>query len=471
MFGKTLSKADSPNIVLIVADNQGYGDIETFGNRWLATPNLRRLAEAGISLTQHYSASPICAPARAGLLTGRYNHLTGALSVESNRGLDRIATEIPLIGNFFQRQGYRTSMVGKWHNGLFDPSHHPMRRGFDEFLGFLNGGMGYFDWVLDVNDRGQWRSDGSYLTDVFSSKASEFISRNRSNLFFLYVAYNAPHLPPEAPNSLVQKYRDFSHLDEGVCRIYAMLEAMDSGIGQILDELENHGLYENTLVLFTSDNGPLLGKRAGYNLSRYNGPFRGAKSEVLEGGIRVPAILRWPSKLAKNKVCDRMIHFTDWLPTFLEAAGISSHGFSFDGQSQLSALKHLDVSTPNTQKRFWQYNRYDPTPRCNAAMRDGDWKLYWPAIPEAMKKIDADNEIYKRLMAEPHFYDYVLDNLSVDRIIPHAGKPQLFNLAIDSSESTNLADLEPDKLSTMIHELDNWFDQINAHRMRFANLS
>ncbi|XOV89473.1 MAG: sulfatase-like hydrolase/transferase [Pseudomonadota bacterium] len=461
-----MKQPGKPNIVVIVADDLGYGDIGCFGNTVIRTPNIDRLAAGGVTFTQHYTASPICAPARASLLTGRYNHVTGALSVESNRGIDRISMRLPLIGDLFGAAGYATGMFGKWHNGLFDRQHHPNARGFSEFGGFLNGAMGYFDWFLDYNGVSK-KSDGRYLTDVFTSEAVDFIARHKADPFLLYIAYSAPHAPFEAPEATIQRYREVGGLDEGVCRIYAMIEHMDLGVGRILDQLLELGMYENTMVLVTSDNGPLLGRHSGYNLERYNGPFRGAKTEVLEGGIRVPAILRWPAQLAAGSVCDSMIHFTDWLPSLLAAAGVQARrSTSFDGCAFLfeQGLVAQFADIP----RFWQFNRYDPVARCNAAMRDGKWKLCWPDIPEAMKKIPGDVDWYERLKREPHFYFQITDNPSFSRSLPSPGRAELFDLEKDPYEKTDLSVSHPDVCSKMILELDNWFWDVNQERVKLA---
>jgi arylsulfatase A-like enzyme len=449
-----------PNIIVILADDLGYGDLSCFGNDKLNTPNLDFLYTNGVHLTQHYTGSPICAPARASFLTGQYNHRTGALSVESNRGLDRINPNVPLIGEYIAANGYATGMVGKWHNGAHDRLHHPNQRGFSEFIGFLNGGMNYFDWILDYNDQ-PVKSDGRYLTDVFTAEANAFVTRHRDHPFFLYLAYNAPHPPFEAPAEAIERYRALGTLDEGVCRIYAMIERMDQGIGQLLQTLRDQGLEDNTLVLFTSDNGPLLRKVGGYDLARFNGPFRGGKTSVLEGGIRVPAMLYWPDGLSAGQMSNDMIHFTDWLPTLLELAGVRTEGIATDGLSCLQTLQGRASDRPD--QRYWQFNRYEPVARCNAAMRDGKWKLYWPDIPEAMKKLPSDTQWYKQMMSEPHSY-LSISNPEVVRDLPAPGLPQLYDLVADPMESSDLAQSFPDVTSRMTLQLDNWFEQIEAER-------
>jgi arylsulfatase A len=456
--------ASHTNIVLILADDLGYGDLGIYGNELVQTPYLDRLADEGVRLVQHYTCSPLCAPARAGLLTGRYNHRTGALSVESNRGLDRIDLREMTIADYFGSAGYTTGMVGKWHNGVFDMCHHPNNRGFDEFAGFLNGGMGYFDWILDYNGEAR-RSDSRYLTDVFTQESVNFIERHRNEPFFLFVSYNAPHAPLEAPEEEIETFADTDELNPAVKTLYAMIRRMDAGIGSILETLDRHGLTNNTIVLFTSDNGPWLGNQEmngqTYSMSRYNGPFRGMKQDVLEGGIRVPAIICWPDGLPQGLEVNEMIHFTDWLPTLLTATGVNKrHELALDGACALPILRG---EKGNICKRFWQFNRYEPVRNCNGAMRDGDWKLYWPRIPEAMAKLGIDNVWYQRMFREPHF-TMDIDRSSVKREVPTTGKPELYNIHQDHHESMELSEKYPDRLEKMILEYENWFEEVNLER-------
>jgi arylsulfatase A len=450
-----------PNVVLILADDLGYGDMSCYGNADLPTPFLDRLAGEGVRLTQHYTCCPLCAPARAGLLTGRYNHRTGALSVESNRGLDRIALRETTIADVFQSAGYATGMVGKWHNGLFDMKHHPNNRGFEEFAGFLNGGMKYYDWILDYNGT-PVRSDGRYLTDVFSDESVSFIERHKEEPFFLYVSYNAPHSPHEAPEEEIQAFLETGKFNEMVCKLYAQITSMDKGIGRILETLDKNGLADNTIVLFTSDNGPRLGGYHGFDMSRYNGPFRGMKQDTLEGGIRVPAVVRWPGRIPEGTEFHDMVHFTDWMPTLMAAARIEkTPALPFDGANVLPPLKGLHGKTPD--KRFWQFNRYTPVKNCNAAMRDGDWKLYWPRIPEAMKKLKSDNGWYLKMMDTPHF-EMEVTREPVERELSAPGQPQLYNIRQDPYEDNDLSSQQPARLTRMKEDLENWFDEVEAER-------
>lgn len=468
-----------PNIVMIVADDLGYGDLACYGNRYVATPHIDDLANSGVCLHAHYSASSLCAPARASLLTGRYNHRTGAVDVPSNRGLDRIARSEVTIADALKEIGYTTGMVGKWHNGAHDIRYHPNARGFDEFAGFLHGGMDYWRWVLDYNGA-QRSADGRYLTDVFTDEAVSFIERHRTEPFFLYVAYNAPHGPLQAPDNLLAKYNRIAGITPAVAAIYAMIEAMDSGIGRILDSLETHGIGDNTFLLFTSDNGPKMGGSGSDSLDRYIGPFSGSKGSSLEGGIRVPAIVRWRDRISANgapwsidemKKADPLVHFTDWYPTLCQIAGaapwrigqhqIIERGNPVDGYGVGPAIVDGLSPEPASQKRFWQRNRYRPLGATNAAMRDGRWKLYWPTAPGSESKLPDDTQIFHDGLTKGHRL------LSIDKRLPHREistpvTPRLFDLQNDPGETDDLSDQHPDRIMQMKGEWDDWFDSVYA---------
>ncbi len=458
-----------PNIIVIMADDLGYGDIGAYGNPYIRTPHLDRLAAEGLRLTQHYSASPMCAPARAAFLTGRYNHRVGAVDVPSNRGLDRIDLGVPTMADFLRRRGYTTGMVGKWHNGLHDMRYHPNARGFDEFAGFLNGGMDYWHWCLDYNGRPE-RADGRYLTDVFTQEAVSFIERRRESPFFLYVAYNAPHLPLQAPEHLVSAYQQTGKLNKAVSIIYAMIETMDAGIGRILATLDRHCLTQNTLVLFTSDNGPMFLGKGEQATERYNSIFRGAKGDVLEGGIRVPAILRWPAGLPAGLSKNDVVHFTDWLPTFLAITGGSDacgQEKFCDGASLLPVLQGR--AGHEFPERYWQWNRYTPVPFCNATVRQGEWKLYWPAIPEAMRKDPADKEPYRRGLTEGHWLA-PLDTTLPARDIGPPQPPRLFNVHDDPGEKADVSMYYPERVAAMTRTWEDWFTKVeNEWRTAYSS--
>jgi arylsulfatase A-like enzyme len=196
-----------PNIIIILADDLGYGDLGCFGNAAVQTPHLDALAAAGIRLTQHYSASAVCAPARAGLMTGRYPHRTGAIDTLEGRGLDRLSLQEATLADAVKTAGYATGLIGKWHNGALDPAYHPNRRGFDTFVGFRGGWQDYYQWRLD--DNGTYRkADGRYLTDVFTDEAVQFVERHKSGPFFLHLTFNAPHTPLQVPDEDAAPFRE-----------------------------------------------------------------------------------------------------------------------------------------------------------------------------------------------------------------------------------------------------------------------
>jgi arylsulfatase A-like enzyme len=446
-----------PNVIFILADDMGFGDIACFGNDALRTPNLDRMARQGLALTQHYTASPICAPARAGLLTGRYPHRTGAIDVPSNRGLDRIALDETTLADAFKAGGYRTGMLGKWHNGLHDQRYHPRSRGFDEFVGFCNGGMDYYNWILDNN--GEFiKNDGRYLTDVFTDEALEFIDRHQQNPFLLYLAYNAPHSPLQAPDDRIDYYRKMNRFTEEVCRVYAMIEIMDEGIGRILDKLETLQLTKNTLVVFSTDNGPYL--LGGQN--RYNGPFSGMKTQVLEGGIRVPAIIQHPGKIPPGIVSEGYFHFCDWLPTLLSWCQLSHPGHKpLDGKDRSKDLMQpqsaCDKPAPG-DAAFWQVNRYNPIHHHNGAMRDGNWKLYWPEVEGAsFKDMTEDQPSYEFGLTQPQPICDINPQMPA-RPLGNPVQPKLFDLQKDPAENEDLAADEPERLAQMIADYDRWFE-------------
>ncbi|MEW6358567.1 MAG: sulfatase-like hydrolase/transferase [Planctomycetota bacterium] len=450
-----------PNIVVILADDLGYGDIGCFGNADVRTPHIDRLASEGISLTQHYSASPMCAPARAGLLTGRYPHRVGAIDVVETRGLDRIALGAPTAADLLKAQGYAAGMVGKWHNGAIDPRFHPAARGFEEFVGFQGGAMDYWKWIIERNGSFE-RADGRYLTDVFSDEAIGFIERHRRKPFFLYVAYNAPHTPLQAPEGDVAPFREMGRFTSAVSILYGMVRRMDAGIGRILEALDRLELSRNTLVLFASDNGPMFMGKGDQDTRRYNRRFNGSKGDVLEGGIRVPAIVRWPDGLPAGVSCHGLIHFCDWLPGLLSAAGAETpDALDLDGGDALPALRGKRGTADPV--RFWQWNRYTPVRECNAAMRDGPWKLYRPSIPEARTKPQSDNRDHVRLRENPTAFGDIVQ-APFDRLLSPPRDPMLFNLDDDPYEQKDLAAEHPDRVSSMQKSLAAWFEKVEAER-------
>jgi len=438
-------------------------------------PNLDALIGESLCLSQHYSGSPVCSPARAALLTGRYSHRTGAVTPQEVRGLDRIATREATIGDTFKAAGYATGMVGKWHNGALDPRYHPNARGFDEFVGFRGGWADYYRWNLDVN--GSIRpSDGRYLTDVLSEEAVSFIGRHASEPFLLMVPFNAPHSPLQAPDDVVERYIEMG-LSRGVSLTYAMIEVMDQGVGRILTELESRGLRENTIVMFTSDNGPAFMLRSdqvpsgvSIDTTRYNRGFNGAKGSVYEGGIRVPMIMRWPNGLPSgHREITDLVHFTDWLPTLAAAAGIDVQGgLPLDGNNVLPQLR--GEQPWEEPVKYWQWNEYQPIGATNAAMREGNWKLVRPRmdIQYASAKDKEAHRLYVQTDIEykynPENVTGLMDNPDPERIVLIPPAPELYNIANDPLEQNNLMGAHPGRALRMLRELESWFEEVDAER-------
>lgn len=452
---------DQPNIVLIVADDMGYGDFGCFNYGASKTPVLDQLIGEGLCLTQHYSASPVCAPARASLLTGRYPHRTGAIDTLETRGLDRIALREITIADLMRQAGYATGLIGKWHNGAFDNRYHPNRRGFDEFAGFCGGWQPYWKWQLDRNCSIS-AGDGRYLTDVFTDEAIGFVRRHRREPFFLYLAYNAPHFPFEAPDDDLAQFDDSDNYTHAVRRIYAMIRCMDRGIGRVLEELDQSSIARNTLVLFTSDNGPQFGGKGEMCTDRFNCGFAGAKLLVYEGGIRLPMVIRWPDGIEGRRQLHEMTHLTDWLPTLVTLAGgkvpEELHFDGIDVGPQLRGERGKVVTT-----RFWQWNRYTPVGECNAAMRDGNWKLVRPAISELMAVSGEDLGMDVDSKYNPQKYTDIVRTPEPER--SYSTPPaQLFNLSSDPLERNNLADSHPDRVARMTNQLAAWFEEVELER-------
>ncbi len=467
-----------PNIILIVADDMGYGDFGLYSEGRVHTPALDQLASESLRLTQNYAGSAVCSPSRAALLTGRYPIRTGAITPQETLGYDRIALDEATIADSFKAAGYATGMVGKWHNGALDPAYHPNARGFDEFIGFRGGWMDYYNWWLDRNGSIE-NGDGRYLTEVLTDEAVQLVKRHHQSPFFLMVTYNAPHSPLQAPEEIVQRYEAAGH-SRGVALTYAMIEVMDHGVASIRETVRNADIEDNTIFMFTSDNGPAFMLRddqvpAGVSIDtrRFNMGMNGAKGTVYEGGIRVPMLLRWPDGLPASQDSSELVHFTDWLPTLLSAAGANHVGQKpLDGQDVLSALRGEGVGRSSA---FWQWNMYSPVRETNAAMRDGNWKLVRPAIDVAFAS-DEDARLQAQYTELDIEYKYERENVSkiadwpepVRRMPEEIPVPQLFNLADDPGEQNDLAGREPERAKRMRDALDSWWEEVESERLAIA---
>lgn len=373
---------ERPNIVLILADDLALGDLASRNGGISRTPNLERLQSESVRLTQAYSASCVCAPARAALLTGRYPHRTGVVTLNMNRypDLTRLKRDETTIADVLGANGYATGLIGKWHCG-HGSEYHPLKRGFQEFEGFSGSqDLSYFRYTLDVGGR-EVLVDDQYLTEDLTRRAIAFVRRHAERPFFLHLAHYAPHRPLEAPADLIQFYRNRG-LDESTATIYAMIEVLDRGIGELLQELERRNLSRRTLVIFASDNGPdpIPGQR-------FNEMRRGMKYEIYEGGIRVPLFVRWAGKL-KPEERSQIAHFIDLFPTLIDVCGIDHRpGLPIDGVSLRDVL--FDDAQLASRQLFWQWNRGTPNYTHNAAVRDGQWKLVRPYVTRNIPKQDS----------------------------------------------------------------------------------
>lgn len=455
-----------PNVLFILADDLGYGDLRCYGNPYVDTPVIDKLAQDGVRLTQHYSPSPLCAPARAGFLTGRFNHRTGAVDVPSNRGLDRMALSEKTFGDYFRHAGYATALIGKWHSGLYCRDYLPHRRGFDLFYGFPNGGQDYWRWHLQRNDAVE-KSDGRYMTDVFNEEAIAFIRSCKQKPFALFLAHHAPHQPFQAPEPLVQKYRQRLGQAAGatVAIIYAMIEAMDTGLGKVFQTLKDEGLWEKTIIVFTSDNGAQLGPDgSGGSTMRYHANLSGNKGDVGEQGIRVPAIVCWPGHVAGGQVLNSPAHGCDWLPTLYRLTGATAPQGAkpFDGVDLMPLLQgHATKELENRVLPF-QKNRNLPVAHSDAAIRREQWKLYWPGVPATMKKdLAQDNPSYERGLVNPH-WEMPLDRALEDISKVPGEKPRLFDLSADPEEKHNVAAAHPELVAELAKRYDAWFASVIA---------
>lgn len=371
------------------------------------------------------------------------------------------------MADLLKAAGYATGLVGKWHNGALDDRFHPNQRGFDEFAGFSGGWSPYWDWHLDRNGSVA-KADGRYMTDVLTEEALGFIRRHRDDRFFLHLAYSAPHYPFEAPDDDVAPFLD-KDVTPAVASIYGMIRVMDRGIGAVLTELEALGIADDTLFLFSSDNGPQFSGEGDYSTVRFNSGLRGCKGLVYDGGVRLPMVLRWPNGGIERGERHELVHFTDWLPTFLAAAGAEPpRGLRLDGVNVLPLLQGEPAEVAPT--RFWQWNRYTPAPEGNAAMRDGQWKLVRPAIAEAMNVSGLDLALDIDLKVNPGGRTEILRDPEPPRQLPdQLPAPQLFDLDADPGERHDLSAAHPGRVSRMEAELAAWWEDVERDRLSIAD--
>lgn len=306
---KNIEETEQPNILLIMTDDQAYGDLSMTNNTYVETPVVDQLAKAG-AFANHFYVSPVCAPTRASLLTGRYHQRTGVTGV--TRGREDMRLDETTMANVFKELGYVTGIYGKWHNGAHYP-YHPLGRGFDNFVGFTSGHWSnYFDTTVEKNGK-PFKTEG-YLVDVLTDEAMQFMEESSDNRqpFFCYLPYQTPHTPLQVPDEYFNKYKN-KGLDDFNATIYGMCENVDDNVGRILNKLEELGISNNTIVLYLSDNGPLN--------YRFNQNLKGRKGMVDEGGTRVPFIINWPGIIKPLTSIDAALGHIDVLPTLLDLVG------------------------------------------------------------------------------------------------------------------------------------------------------
>ncbi len=359
----------SPNLIIILADDLGYADVGFNGCKDIPTPNIDKIARYGVKFTNGYVTYCVCGPSRAGLLTGRYQDRFGFGRnplFAPNDSLMGLSLEEETLADVIKRAGYQSIAIGKWHLGAHK-SLHPLKRGFDEFYGFLSGGHRYFPEELTLEDVYEAKSqyDGyktkllrnyqrvdekEYLTDAFSREACNFIERNHTKPFFIYLAYNAPHTPLQATDKYLSRFDTISNRKR---KIYAaMVSAIDDGVGKIMNELDKNNIRKNTLVVFLSDNGGPVK----HNGSR-NDPLRGQKGQLFEGGIRVPFAMSWPSVIPPGIIYEKPVISFDIFATIIAQTKKSvDTKHPLDGVNLIPYVTGQDTSAPHTYL-FWR--KYD----------------------------------------------------------------------------------------------------------------
>lgn len=430
----TSKKEERPNILFILCDDLGYSDVGFNGGKDVKTPSLDALAAKGTMFTSAYVAHPFCGPSRAALMTGRYPHLIGAQfnlprTGESGHKTKGVPTEEPFLSKTLQDAGYYTGAVGKWHLG-HAKEFHPNNRGFDDFYGFLGGGHNYFpkqyqaayqrevakgtkhiwDYLTPLEHNGKEVTETEYLTDAFSRESVRFVKEaaKKEKPFFLYLAYNAPHSPLEAKED---DLATFTHIKDKKRRTFAaMVYAVDRGVGQIVETLKANGQFENTLIVFLSDNGGKL------SLGGTNYPLAAGKGSTQEGGYRTPMFFHWPKKIRANHKYTYPISALDFYPTFAQL-----------GNATVPKNKILDG------KSIWNDLEKNTNPR------EGEM-IYVLRHREGYTDVGARQNEWKILRVGQK-------------------KWQLFNIEEDMGETNDLSMEHPERLKKMVDNTKEWSDK------------
>lgn len=443
LSGITCSIAqEKPNIIFILADDLGYTDLGCYGNLFHETPHIDSLAKRGMKFTQAYSASPVCSPSRAAILTGIHParlHLTNFLVGEKKDPSSPVlpaewtrylSSRETTIAEILKTKQYECGLVGKWHLGTSD-SLLPSAQGFTYERMIAKNGLDYYNYTISSKNKTVFEDKGeSYLTDKLTDYGVEFIRQNKDKSFFLFLTYSAPHvvLVPRADKlrKYFFKYPKFGNVYNP--NYAAMLESLDEGVGRIINALRQMQIEKNTIVIFTSDNGGVGLAELGPTPTNL-APLRAWKGHVYEGGIRIPLIVNWPDKIKPSQVNDNYTSNTDFFPTFLDLLEIKREEYVKDGKSILSTW--FDPATPlDRGPIYWHYPHFsNQEGRPSGAIRNGNFKLV---------------ESYE------------------------TGKIELFNLADDIGERKDLSDTRPDKVKELLDDFRKWQREVNAN-MPIAN--
>ena len=412
----TVESPTKPNIILIMADDLGYGDISCYGNKMINTPVLDKMASEGIKFTNYYSNGAVCTPTRAALLTGNYQQRAGLEGViyaaMDKRHEGGLSQEEITMGEIFQKNGYKTGIFGKWHLG-YDIKYNPVFHGFDEFYGYVSGNGDYISHRDGVGLHDWWHNtdtihEEGYVTDLITDRALAFMEKNKNRPFLLYLPHEAPHYPFQGRNDKADRLpgQTFPHMGSRPDRENAykeMIEVMDENIGRVFKKLKELQLDDNTFIFFCSDNGALeVGS---------NGELKGYKTSLWEGGIRVPAIAWHPQKISPGIVSESVLASMDVLPTLLSLAGIETD-LQFDGVDFSKAL--FNKGEMPERPLFWRY-------RNQWAVRKGDWKYFKIRNEEYLFNLKDDisettdvkndfSEIFQSLRQDLHNWEIEMNN-------------------------------------------------------------
>ncbi|WP_226996510.1 sulfatase [Thalassotalea crassostreae] len=368
-------EVDKPNFIIIIADDLGYGDLGYTGSKQIKTPHIDALAKSGVIVEQGYVSAPVCGPSRAGLMTGRnqvnfgFDNNNVKPGPQYNREYFGLPVTEQTIADRLAKQGYVNGMIGKWHLG--DEEHFKAQnRGFDQVWTYPVGGHDYFrsepdgeGYLSPLESNYKQPEPITYITDDTGNESVDFIKRNKDKPFFLYASFNAPHAPLQAPQEDIDLYK---HIENKNRRIYAaMIHRLDINVGKIISELKANGVYDNTVVVFLSDNG---GPGHGLNSRTVNVPYRGSKGILLEGGIRVPFLISWPAQIKANSVYHKPVTALDLAPTFVALSGGKiNKKDKIDGHNVFPYISGEKAGDPN-HEMMWRFT-------VSASIRDGDWKL------------------------------------------------------------------------------------------------